>query len=507
MDENTKIIKDGFGAVAKQNREMNEQLKKLTKPTSLKESIQDNQGEILITAAMGALESKVDKQIAKSQNLGVGVMAKAGVDTIPGEEPVVDEKDTLFGIVKEFYGRFNFGNLIGLTKQNLKTNDKVLQGFQSLKKSTDKNNEDELTFFQRMTKFFTEEGEGFTGGFKQGLGIPRIGKTMRGLLESFKAFRKDFPMKAGLAVAKGIKLPFLFIGSSLKKLGSTLLKPLGSIVKGIAKLPGKILGFFGGAFSLIGRLALLGGGIFALSKLTDYLRGVGPDGKESFVDTLMFAFGKVKELFKFLGNIIEQTVIPMMIALGDAIFQTIAFLSKFIPGISLGTGEAAAAEKRIREKYKGPVEDPEMPPGVFLDEKEKEALIQKEIAMDKEKRFNQGLRDYLGRYYIGSDSLAKTLGLSTYQELVDEYRADFLLNEGKGLRVGDTMVTGPDSVLEKNLKEFKNELRLIEEMRTGGGIIGSGNNAVAIDAKQITTYGGDGGRILLVGDPHNIYQG
>ena len=495
MDENTKIIKEGLDKVAKQNRENNELLKEANKRTTLKKSIDDNKGEILVTAAMGALESRVDKSIAKGHNLGVGVMAKSGVDIVPGGEPAVDEKETLYGITKEFYGRFNFSNLIELAKQNLKTNDKVLEGFQSLNKSTKKNNKEQLSLFQKIIKFIdpSEENPSIGAGFRSGTGITKLrtllSDKLGGILKSFKGF----PFMIGRAIA----VPFRLIGQGLKKLGSTLLKPLNSMLNTLIRLPGKILGFFGGALSILGRLALLGGGIFALSKLTDYLRGVGPGGQESFVDTLMFAFEKVKELFKFLGNVIEQTVIPMMIALGNAIYQTIAFLSNFIPGISLGTGEAAAAEKRIREKYKGPVEDPMSDvPDTFLDEKGKEAFIQKEIEKDREKRFKKGLDTYLRTFL-------NPFGKSV-QELTDEYREKFLFDEGKNLKIGDTMVTGPGSALEKNLKEYGDIIKGIPEKKGEGvnAMIGSGN--VSSVNANYNNYSSAHKQFLVSNDVYNL---
>ena len=55
MDENTKIIAEGLNAITKQNTETNRQLKELNKTTTLKESIEDNRGEILTSIAMGVL--------------------------------------------------------------------------------------------------------------------------------------------------------------------------------------------------------------------------------------------------------------------------------------------------------------------------------------------------------------------------------------------------------------------------------------------------------------------
>ena len=507
MDENTKVIVDGLGAVAKQNRENNELLKEANKRTTLKKSIDDNKGEILVTAAMGALESKVDKSIAKGHNLGVGVMAKAGVDIVPGGEPAVDEKETLFGITKEFYGKFNFGNLIGLTKQNLNTNDKVLQGFQNLSKSTKKNSDEQLSFFEKLTNFFEKEGEGFKGGLRQGFGAPQIGKNMRGILTSFKDFSKNFSMKAGLAVAKGIKLPFLVIASGLKKLGSTLLKPLGSIVKGIASLPGKILGFFGGALSILGRLALLGGGIFALSKLTDYLRGVGPDGQESFVDMLMLAFDKVKLVFRFLKDIITDTVIPALFALGEAIFQVIAFLSPIIPGLTITKGNARSAERRIRKKFEDRgrmiVFDEELGRPRAMNDEEYEAFIQEKIAEDKEERLRTLAIKKTNRA-IFARPLTKAQREEFIKNTMEKLRPEFERQEQRKVIVnGQEIFGGTDATVTKAVAELKNELRLIEEMRTGG-MIGSGNNAVAIDAKNITNYSASDKRVLVNADPFNI---
>lgn len=501
MDENTKIIKDGLGAVAKQNRETNHLLREANQRTTLKKSIDDNKGEILVTAAMGALESKVDKSIAKGHNLGVGVMAKAGVDIVPGGEPAVDEKETLYGITKEFYGRFNFGNLLGLTKQNLKTNDKVLEGFQSLNKSTEKNSDEQLTYFEKLTKFFekmSEEGEGFRGGIRQGFGVPQLGKKMSEILKSFKSF----PIKAGLTVAKGIKLPILVIASGLKKLGSILLKPLTSIVKGIASLPGKILGFFGGAFSLIGRLALLGGGIFALSKLTDYLRGVGPGGQESFTDMLMLAFDKVKLVLLLLKDTIVDVVIPALGALASALVGMVETLAKLglLPGVTMYQGRAKEAEKSIRENLSKafPGADPE----------KLEKLIQKEIERQRKMRLEEykGVDYTLAGIPIGP-LIRKRQRLFEQGDLAGAMRVDKEIDKLIATQEESKLVIGGEEFkiksFDKIISDFKKDMRVIEEKRTGG-MIGSGNNAVAIDAKNITNYSASDKRVLMSADPFNI---
>ena len=124
---------------------------------------------------------------------------------------------------------------------------------------------------------------GFGGGFstklRQGIGNFFNTKT-----------RTELYNKFGQVTGAKLKLGLLSVAGGLKSLGKTLLKPLGNIVKGILGLPKKILGFFGGALDIIGRLALLGGGLFALSKLTEFLRGVGPEGRKSFTQFLMKAF-------------------------------------------------------------------------------------------------------------------------------------------------------------------------------------------------------------------------
>ena len=65
------------------------------------------------------------------------------------------------------------------------------------------------------------------------------------------------------------------------------------------------------------------------------------------------------------------------------------------------------------------------------------------------------------------------------------------------------MVTGPGSALEKSLKEYGDIIKGIPEKTSGGGIIGSGNNAVAIDAKNITNYSASDKRVLMSADPFN----
>ena len=52
-----------------------------------------------------------------------------------------------------------------------------------------------------------------------------------------------------------------------------------------------------------------------------------------------------------------------------------------------------------------------------------------------QKRFKKGLDTYLRTFL-------NPFGKSV-QELTDEYREKFLFDEGKNLKIGDTMVTGP----------------------------------------------------------------
>ena len=474
MDENTKAFIEVGKKLHKDNEATLAELKKISKPSTLQQSTQENAGEILSNLLVGALDRKAEAQVAKGTNLGVGVSAKNGVDIVPGGEPSVDEKDTLFGITKAFYDKYNFGNLINSTKEvtknvagvkkaydvgqvrslyGVKLTQKIFQkildffkksdsssGAASKKKKSKAVKEESL--LKRLANFLDPSGQkrGIRAGFEGGTGITKLRTTLsdklNGMLKSFKGF----PMMIGGVLA----IPFRLIGKGLYKLGATLLKPLGSIVKGIASLPGKILGFFGGVIGMIGRLALLGGGIFALSKLTEYLKGVGPGGQKSFVETLMFAFDKLVLVFGLLKDTITETVIPIMISLGEAIYKVLEFLSRFVPGIHMGQGNAAKAEQKIRAKYEGDVEDPSYDlPGdaPLLTKEQKEVLIQKEMARDRIKRREEAIkaeisrRMYLDKPFINYDKKLKAE--------VSKYAGErFDAREGIGLTIGNVKVIG-----------------------------------------------------------------
>ena len=336
MDENTKAFVEVGKKLHKDNEATLAELKKINKPSTLQQSTQENAGEILSGLLVGALDRKAEAQVAKGTNLGVGVTAKSGIDIVPGGEPSVDEKDTLFGITKAFYDKYNFGNLINSTKEVTKnldeqkkalvlSNGMIYKGFEkqrnifqkildffkksdsssgaALKKKKSKAVKEE-SLLEKLAIFLdpSKEKKGVGAGFREGTGITKLRTIMSEKLSGILKGFKGFPMMIG----KGLAIPFKLIGKGLVKLGTTLLKPLGSIVKGIASLPGKILGFFGGALGMIGRLALLGGGIFALAKLTEFLRNVGPGGRKSFTEFLMSAFDTAKTVLVGLKDIIME---------------------------------------------------------------------------------------------------------------------------------------------------------------------------------------------------------
>lgn len=530
MDENTKAFIEVGKKLHKDNEATLAELKKINKPSTLQQSTQENAGEILSGLLVGALDRKAEAQVAKGTNLGVGVSAKNGIDIVPGGEPVVDEKDTLFGITKAFYDKYNFGNLLVLTKQNLKTNDKVLEGFQSLNKSTEKNNDEQRNIFQKLLDFFkksdsssgvalkekkskavkeesllkrlanfldpSEEKKGFGAGLRGGTGITKLRTTLsdklNGMLKSFKGF----PMMIGEAIAFPIRL----ITKGLFKLGGILLKPLGSIVKGIASLPGKILGFFGGVIGMIGRLALLGGGIFALAKLTEYLRGVGPGGQQSFTDMLMFAFEKVKAVFILLKDIIMETVIPALGALATALFTMVGHLAKLglLPGVKMGKGRAAQAEETIRKR----IED--NPNFSHLSEEEKEKIIQENIRIQKEARMEEyrGIKYRAAGIHISSlekkrdllnkqGNLKKALEVQAeIEELVAEQEGSLLTIGGKEIKIVS---------FSKLVTEFDKKMEKIKP-KTESTVIGSGNLTSKVDARSVNYTTSD--QLYYAKNPH-----
>jgi len=462
MDDTTKLLHKDFQVLILQNKETNAHLKKLNKPSTLPQSTNENLGEILAGVAVGAMDRKAEDAIAKGHNLGLGVTSKNGIDIVPGSEPKSpNAKETLFGITRAFYAKHSVQTLVdSLGKVN-----------ETLIKQEIKEKKTQSIFFANKTRLGklvdflkSDSGDGFFGSLADKLGITTFRKFAAKLFSAKerKKLYKSFGGFVGLKI-KGIGM---FILGGLKNLGMTLLKPLGSIVKGIIGLPKKILGFFGGVFSLIGRLALLGGGLFALSRLSEFLRAVSPEGRKKFVDKMVIGTQMLLASVAFLKDMIMDTIIPVLISFGDAIYKVIEFLARFVPGINVGQGAGIDAEQRIREKYKGPVENPDMPPGVFLDEKGKEAFIQNEIRRDRNKRFKKGLGEYLTTYYIGNDTISKAIGGKTAKEYIDEYRKKFKFEETKGLMIGNEVVLGTNSKVSNSIEKYQ---KMLEKVRKEEG--------------------------------------
>ena len=193
------------------------------------------------------------------------------------------------------------------------------------------------------------------------------------------------------------------IKKNLKGLASFIFKPLTSLAKGIKELPNKILGFFGTTFGIIGRLALLGVGIFALSRLTDFLRNVGPGGQQSFVDSLMRVYNIAEAVLVGLKDVIMDVVIPALGVFANAIFGMVKFLAQkgLLPGVALGSGIKKKEEARIRKEL---LADPKI---AAMPENVREDIIMGAIKKAEEERFKEFLSSELNFLGLSNEQLMK----------------------------------------------------------------------------------------------------
>jgi len=302
MDKQTLIISQGMQDLIKQNKETNAQLRELNQPSDLGASTRENLGEILTSIATSQREIRNETDIAKGHNLGIGVTAKNGIDIVPGGEPSVDEKDTLYGITKEFYGKQTIGNLVESTKEVSKN---VLDFNTNMQKSLQKLNDDRNkdSAPEKKTKIGFFKGLAKTSGLTSKVrGIKKF-STEETLKKSFKKLGKFIaPVRIGMAIGKVLGAPFRLIGRGFSTLKNKLSGLLKGVLKGIISLPKKLLSFVGSTFSMLGKIAMLGLGVFGLSKLSEFLRNVTPEQRremiESFVEgtkSFITALGEVKD--------------------------------------------------------------------------------------------------------------------------------------------------------------------------------------------------------------------
>ena len=352
------------------------------------------------------------------------------------------------------------------------------------------------TTMDKLFQFFrSDSGDGFFGGLVDKLGVTKL---RHGISKFFNTKeRRELFNKFGQIVGDKLKLGFFKIIDGLKSLGKALLKPLGNIVKGILGLPKKILGFFGGALDIIGRLALLGGGLFALSKLTDFLRGVGPEGRKSFTEFLMDSFEIARTILRGLGDVIMTVVIPALGLLASTIFGIVKFLAQkgFLPGIKLGSGVAAREEKKIREQFKDRgqliVFDETLGIGGrprAMNDEEYEAFIQEKLKEAKDKR----RKDFFRRKREASKITTTGTGLEGFypftMEQIEDMFADefnlmesddfFIMNQPIGNITGEyeKIMDRTNKIIEKgkNLKNNQGQLGM-------GGILNTGVSVAQVD--------------------------
>jgi len=500
MDKETLIIKESMKKLIKQNTETNEQLKKLNKPKTLQESTQENAGEILSGILIGAMDRKAEEAIAKGHNLGVGVSAKNGIDIVPGGEPSVNEADTLFGITKAFYNNLNFGDLIKSTLQvpklfrqeletmqkNMKTTynpfedpgvllltkkNQFVEGMKKFMDSLHLGFSTTKAFLGKLKNFFTTfEDDGFMAGFVEGIGFKGLGKKISKFfsMDGMKISANLIGKKIGGAI-KGMTM---FIFNGIKKLGNIILSPLKGILKGIIGLPKKILGFFGGALDIIGRLLFLGGGIFALAKLTEFLRNVGPGGRKSFTEFLMKAFETTKAVLVGLKDIIMDVVIPALVVFANAIFGMVKFLAQkgLLPGIDLGEGIKKKEAARIRKEL---LADPTI---AAMPENVREDIIMGAIRKAEEERFRKFVEEkgkFLGLELTtifglgtGAPAIGAPLAIGQYllnlqkknPEFLENVIRDFKIKESDNLFIFDKQIPNIGQRLDEIKKNVDDKI-------------------------------------------------
>lgn len=536
MDKQTLIIKESMKKLIKQNTETNEQLKKLNKPKTLQESTNENLGEILTGVAIGAMDRKAEEAIAKGHNLGVGVSAKNGIDIVPGGEPSVNEADTLFGITKAFYNNLNFGDLIKSTLQvpklfrqeletmqkNMKTTynpfedpgvllltkkNQFVEGMKKFMDSLHLGFSTTKAFLGKLKNFFTTfEDDGFMAGFVEGIGFKGLGKKISNFF-SMDGMKISANL-IGKKIGGSIKAMTMFIFNGIKKLGNIILSPLKGILKGIIGLPKKILGFFGGALDIIGRLLLLGGGLFALAKLTEFLRNVGPGGRESFTDFMMKAFNITKTVLVGLKDLIIDFVIPALGQLASAIFGIVKFLAQkgLLPGIKMGEGRAEKEAAKIRKEM---LEKPEIS---AMPEKEREAAIVKAIKEAEEKRFKDFIDNEMGKnaFYNFLSNLPATspllipnilygkfMGEKDLPKALQDAKNKFLIMEGKDLLFLNKSIKF--DAIEGFNKKLKKDIKKIEDGQSSN--INAGVSVAQADYS--THFVNDRESIILAGNGIN----
>jgi len=304
------IISQGMQNLINLNRETNQQLKQLRDDSpDLKDSIKQNLGEIIATLSSSVAERAVAKDISRSTNMGVGVTKGGrGVDAgEKGSEPkTLSEKDTLFGITQKFYGKNTVADMIKATE---KLSDMAGLDLDKLAEATGNTDKDADNSPEKKPGFFKRMGSGFFEGSGLKSFFAKTSKNFGKVTGFFKGFTF---MKLG----KILGAPFKLVGGMLMKgltgLKNMSMKLLGKIKDGIVALPKKLLGFLGGAFSIISKIALILLAVVGLSKLIKFLRSVTPEEREKFIQGLVDNTKKLKTAVGKAADYITDVLIPAL---------------------------------------------------------------------------------------------------------------------------------------------------------------------------------------------------
>ena len=332
LTKGEQIISQGMQDLINLNRESNKELRQLRDDSpDLKDSIKQNIGEILATVSSSIAERRVAKNISKSTNMGIGVTkggkgVDAGVDG--GEPKVLSEKETLFGITQKFYGKNTFEDLIKATTDMtsmyaLDPNDAhaALQEQQKRMEKEEKEGLNKPGFFKRMGS-----------GFFEGSGLKSFFAKTSKMFGKVTGFFKGFTvMKLGKILGAPFKLVGGQIMKGLKGLKNMSMKLLGKIKDGILALPKKLMGFLGGAFSVIAKIALILLAVVGLSKLIKFLRGISPEERDKFVQSLIDNTKKLKTAVGKAADYITDVLLPALRSFTLGLKRFLSFFGLYTP--------------------------------------------------------------------------------------------------------------------------------------------------------------------------------
>ena len=334
LTKGEQIISQGMQNLINLNREQNSQLRQLRDDSpDLKDSIKQNLGEILATVSSSIAERTVSKNISRSTNMGVGVTrggrgVDAGVDG--GEPKALSEKDTLFGITQKFYGKNTVADMIKATEKLSDMAGLDLDKLAAATGNTDYFKKDAANSPEKKPGFFKRMGSGFF----EGSGLKSFFAKTSKMFGKVTGFFKGFTVAR---LGKILGAPFKLVGGKiikgLKGLKNMSMRLLGKIKDGIVALPKKLMGFLGGAFSIISKIALILLAVVGLSKLIKFLRGISPEERDKFVKKLVENTRKLQTAVGKAADYITDVLVPALGKFVLGLKRVLSFFGLYTPSV------------------------------------------------------------------------------------------------------------------------------------------------------------------------------